>query len=51
MADNVDITPGAALPLATDEIGGRHYQRVKVTGGADGSENHAAACARTARRR
>ena len=30
-----------AATVATDEVGGRHYQRVKVTGGAEGSENHA----------
>ena len=41
MADNIDITPGAGRTVATDEVGGRHYQRVKLTGGAEGSENHA----------
>jgi hypothetical protein len=41
MADNVDITPGAGATVATDQIGGRHYQRMKLTGGAEGSENHA----------
>ncbi len=41
MADNLDITPGSGATVATDEIGGRHYQRVKLTGGIDGSENHA----------
>lgn len=41
MADNVDITPGAGATVATDQIGGRHYQRMKLTGGVEGSENHA----------
>ncbi len=41
MADNVDITPGAGATVATDEVGGRHYQRMKLTDGVDGSENHA----------
>jgi hypothetical protein len=41
MADNIDITPGAGRTVATDEVSGRHYQRVKLTGGAEGSENHA----------
>ena len=37
MADNVAITAGAGTNIATDDIGGVHYQRVKVTYGADGS--------------
>jgi hypothetical protein len=41
MADNIDISPGAGATVATDDVGGRHYQRVKLTGGAEGSENHA----------
>ena len=41
MADNVDITPGAGATVATDEVGGRHFQRVKLTDGAEGSANHA----------
>ena len=41
MADNVDITPGAGATVATDEVGGRHYQRMKLTDGAEGSANHA----------
>jgi hypothetical protein len=41
MADNVDITPGAGATVATDEVDGRHYQRMKLTDGAEGSENHA----------
>jgi len=41
MPDNVDITPGTGATVATDEVAGRHYQRVKLTDGAEGSENHA----------
>lgn len=43
MSDNVEITEGAnATPaggtqIATDEISGKHYQRVKVVLGADGA--------------
>lgn len=37
MTDNVAITAGAGTNIATDDIGGVHYQRVKVTYGADGS--------------
>jgi hypothetical protein len=35
MADDVTL-PGAGAPIATDEIGGRHFQRVKLVLGADG---------------
>lgn len=37
MADNVPITPGSGADIATDEIGGLHYQRTKVGFGVDGS--------------
>lgn len=37
MVDNVDFTPGVGATAATDEIGGLHYQRVKVSIGVDGS--------------
>lgn len=33
MADNVPITPGSGATVATDEIGGIHYQIVKVAKG------------------
>ncbi len=36
MADDVDIPAGTAT-VATDEIAGRHFQRVKVALGADGT--------------
>ena len=37
MADNIDISPGVGATVATDEAGGRHYQRVKLADGAEGS--------------
>lgn len=47
MADNVTIPAsgtGTATPVvATDDIGGVHYQRVKLTWGADGTANDASA--------
>ena len=39
MPDNVAITPGAGANIATDDIGGVNYQRVKLTLGADGVDN------------
>lgn len=43
MADNVAITAGSGTNIATDDIGSVHYQRVKVTHGADGTANDASA--------
>jgi hypothetical protein len=37
MADDVAITAGAGTAVATDDIGGRHFQRVKNTFGPDGT--------------
>ncbi len=37
MADNVAITAGTGTSIATDDIGGVQYQRVKMTHGPDGS--------------
>jgi hypothetical protein len=37
MADNVDITPGAGKTVATDDVGGIQYQRVKACYGVDGA--------------
>jgi hypothetical protein len=37
LADNVAITAGSGTNVATDDIGGVQYQRVKVSHGADGS--------------
>ncbi len=36
MADNVAVTPGAGASIATDDVGGVQYQRVKLDAGADG---------------
>ena len=36
MADNVAITAGAGTSIASDDIGGVHWQRIKVGWGADG---------------
>lgn len=36
MADNVAITPGSGAQVATDDVGGIQYQRVKLDGGGDG---------------
>lgn len=41
MADNVDITPGTGKTIATDDIAGVQYQRVKVTWGPDATANDA----------
>lgn len=48
MADNVSITAGSGTNVATDDIGGVHYQRVKVALGADGSATDAATGSGTA---
>jgi hypothetical protein len=37
MADNIAITAGVGTTVATDDIGGVHYQRVKLGIGADGA--------------
>jgi hypothetical protein len=36
MADNVDISPGSGASIATDDVDGVHYQRVKLDAGEDG---------------
>jgi len=36
MADTLNITQGTGTTIATDDIGGVHYQRVKLSQGADG---------------
>lgn len=38
MADNVAITAGSGTNIATDDVGGVHYQKVKVVAGTDGTE-------------
>lgn len=37
MVDNVAVTPGTGATFATDDIGGVHFPRVKISQGADGS--------------
>jgi hypothetical protein len=41
MADNVAITAGSGTSIATDDISGTHYQRVKLSLGADGTAGDA----------
>jgi len=36
MADNVGITTGAGATIASDDVGGVHYQRIKIDLGGDG---------------
>jgi hypothetical protein len=43
MADNIAITPGTGATIAADDIGGVHYQRIKLSLGADGTANDASA--------
>jgi hypothetical protein len=35
MADNVAVTAGSGTSIATDDVAGVHYQKVKLRGGAD----------------
>lgn len=37
MADNVAVTEGSGKTIATDDVGGAQYQRIKLDGGGDGS--------------
>lgn len=39
MADNVDVTPGTGKTIATDDVGGVQYQRVKLDVGGDGASS------------
>jgi hypothetical protein len=39
MADNIAVTAGAGTNVATDDIAGVHYQRIKPTWGPDGTAN------------
>ena len=45
MADNVAITAGSGTSIATDDIGGAHYQRIKLATGADGTAADVSAAA------
>lgn len=38
MADNVAITAGSGTTIATDDVSGVHYQKVKLYGSTDGTE-------------
>lgn len=37
MADNVEITPGTGADIASDDVGGVHFQKVKLDIGGDGA--------------
>jgi hypothetical protein len=37
LADNIAVTPGTGATVATDDVGGIQYQRIKVAFGADGA--------------
>jgi len=37
VADNVGYTAGTGTTIATDDVGGVHYQRMKLDGGGDGA--------------
>lgn len=39
MADNVAITPGTGTTVATDDVGGVQYQKIKLFSAGDGSTN------------
>lgn len=43
MSDNLQISQGTGTTIATDVIGSTHYQRVKLTWGADGTADDASA--------
>lgn len=45
MADGVAITAGAGTTIATDDIAGIHFQRVKATWGVDGTATDVSATA------
>ncbi len=45
MADNLAYTPGSGATVASDDVGGVHYQRVKMSYGADGSATDVSAAA------
>lgn len=36
MVDNISVTPGSGISVATDDVGGVQYQRVKPAVGTDG---------------
>lgn len=40
MADNLAVTPGSGATAATDDVGGVHYQRIKISDGTADSTTH-----------
>lgn len=40
MADNISITAGTGTSVATDDVGGNHYQRIKISNGEADSSTH-----------
>lgn len=40
MADNIPITPGSGADVATDDVSGNHYQRMKISDGVADSAVH-----------
>lgn len=42
MADNLGFTPGTGSTIATDDVGGNHFQRVKLTDGTPDSSQYIA---------
>lgn len=38
MADNININPGGSTPIATDDVNGVHYQKVKMVMGDTGQD-------------
>ena len=39
MADNINVTPSGTTPIATDDVAGVQYQKVKVSLGDDGIDS------------
>ena len=48
MADNVDVTPGTGASIATDDVAGVQFQKVKVDVGGDGASSPLVRGAQTA---
>jgi hypothetical protein len=46
MSNNVSITPGSGAIVATDEVGGVQYQRIKVNDGTEDSSEYLAVSTR-----
>lgn len=39
MADNINVNPSGSTSIATDDVSGVHFQKVKLTQGDDGVDN------------